>query len=164
MKRLMMLIAAIVLIAAPAAFAETNGQEQAASDVVRTSSTQAVTAITSRIATVAGAGARGGQINQVAKLDDNGNFNFSTNAKEIGIASGDAANNIGIWGMGVLHQFQQLRQRRQVRRRLLQRLRRHRLAGHSRPVDRCRGRLRQPRPRQERLEQRRGRRFPQDRL
>ncbi len=95
-----MLIAAIVVFAAPAAFAETNGQEQATNDVVRTASTQAVTAITSRIASVAGGGARGRQFTPVAKLDANGNFNFDTTAKEVGLASGDAANDIGIWGMG----------------------------------------------------------------
>ncbi|EGB13429.1 Autotransporter beta- domain protein [Pseudodesulfovibrio mercurii] len=106
MNRLIMLIAAIVLFAAPAAFAETNGQEQAASDIVRTSSTQAVMAVTSRIASIAGAGSKGGQVNQVAKLDANGNFKFNTNAKEIGLASGDVAANLGIWGMGTYINFQ----------------------------------------------------------
>ncbi|XXJ18854.1 autotransporter domain-containing protein [Desulfovibrio caledoniensis] len=100
MNRLILLVAAIVLLAAPAAFAETNGQEQANSDIVRTSGTQAVMAITSRIATVAGAGARGGQVTQVSQLDDNGNFKFNTNARDVGLASGDAAADIGIWGMG----------------------------------------------------------------
>ncbi|MEZ7195170.1 autotransporter outer membrane beta-barrel domain-containing protein [Pseudodesulfovibrio karagichevae] len=100
MNRLIMLIAAIVLLAAPAAFAETNGQEQTNTDIVRTAGTQAVTAVTSRIATVAGAGARGVRPTQVSKLDENGNFKFNTDAQELGLASGDSAANIGIWGMG----------------------------------------------------------------
>ncbi|MGE4420717.1 MAG: autotransporter outer membrane beta-barrel domain-containing protein [Pseudodesulfovibrio sp.] len=36
----------------------------------------------------------------MSKLDENGNFKFNTDAKELGLASGDSAANIGIWGMG----------------------------------------------------------------
>ncbi|MCJ2164997.1 MULTISPECIES: autotransporter outer membrane beta-barrel domain-containing protein [unclassified Pseudodesulfovibrio] len=94
------------LFFASAAFAETNGQEQATSDIVRTSSQALTTMIQGRVATIAAP--RPGGLQQTAnkKIDKNGNFAFSMNADELGLSSGEDGNSIGIWGMGSLMHFE----------------------------------------------------------
>lgn len=108
MKRLVALIALVALLVSSAAFAETNGQQQANNDIVRNAGTAAVGAVTGRIAAMAapkpGGGVRGASL-QTSSIDGSGNFKFAMNAEDLGLASGDDANVFGIWGMGAYTNF-----------------------------------------------------------
>lgn len=87
------------------ALAETNGQETATSDVVRTSSQALTSVIQGRVATIAAPRPGGQAQTNTSLLDENGNFAFSMTGDDLGLSSGEGGNNIGVWGMGSLMHF-----------------------------------------------------------
>lgn len=106
MKRILVFVLVLASLAfASLAFAETNGQEQATSDVVSTSSQTLSTMIVGRISSIA-APTPNGDVAFNKKIDQNGNFAFSMDSEELGLASGDGGNSFGIWGMGAYSNFQ----------------------------------------------------------
>ena len=86
------------------ASAETNGQEQATSDVMSTSSQALTTMVVGRIASIS-APAPNGDIAFDKNIDQNGNFAFSMDSEDLGLASGEGGNDFGIWGMGSYTNF-----------------------------------------------------------
>ncbi|WP_421902052.1 autotransporter outer membrane beta-barrel domain-containing protein [Maridesulfovibrio sp.] len=110
MKKNIFLSLMFVLFSCSFAFAETNGQSQASSDVVRTTSQALTTMVQGRVATIAApkpSGLKPGgtapaklQLDSNNVIDGNGNVNLSFNAEDLGLASGDEANNFGVWAMG----------------------------------------------------------------
>lgn len=106
MKRLTVLIALVALFVSSAAFAATNGQQQANSDIVRTSGTTAVVTITTRVASVVAPKPSGARASlKTSSVNSDGSFKFAMNAEDLGLASGDDANVFGIWGMGSINNF-----------------------------------------------------------
>lgn len=102
MKRWIMMIAATVLLCSSVSFAETNGQQQANNDIVKNTSTVAVTTIVGRIASIAGPKPTAPRM----QMSENGSFQFSSNAKDLGLSSGDGSSTIGVWGLGTYSNFE----------------------------------------------------------
>ncbi|WP_027720313.1 autotransporter outer membrane beta-barrel domain-containing protein [Maridesulfovibrio zosterae] len=110
MKKIILLSLLCVLISCSLALAETNGQSQANNDVVRTTSQALTTMVQGRVATIAapkpagiksgGSAPSGVKLESQNAIDGNGNINLSFNAEELGLASGDGANDFGVWAMG----------------------------------------------------------------
>lgn len=99
------LVLALILFGT-AAFAETNGQEQANADIVRASSQALTNIVQSRIATIAAPRPAGLDRTSGNSIDKNGNFAFSLTDKDLGLSSGDDEGyKFGVWGMGSLMQF-----------------------------------------------------------
>ncbi|WP_229591450.1 autotransporter outer membrane beta-barrel domain-containing protein [Pseudodesulfovibrio sediminis] len=106
MNRILFLSLLLVcLLWAVAASAETNGQEQSTSDVVRTSSQALTTMVQGRVATIAAPIPAGVEQSANNTIDSKGNFAYSTNVEELGLASGEEAMGIGIWAMGAYTNF-----------------------------------------------------------
>lgn len=106
MKRLLALISLFTILAfASMASAETNGQQQATSDVVRTSSQALSTMVQGRVATIAAPKPAGFKQTTKNHIDKKGNVAFSMNAEDLGLSSGDGGNDFGVWGMGAYTNF-----------------------------------------------------------
>jgi len=101
-KILFLCLMIMTLSAASVAVAATNGEKVANTDIVRASSTVAVSTVTARIAQVAAPSPR--PVTNTA--DNNGNFKFAMNAEDLGLASGDGATDFGVWGMGAYTHFE----------------------------------------------------------
>lgn len=109
MKRLILLALLVCALAVPSlAQAESNGQEQAVSDVVATSSQAITTMVSSRISAIVAPRPNNVNVDVTfnKKMDQNGNFAFAMTGEELGLSSGDGGNNYGIWGMGAYSNFQ----------------------------------------------------------
>ena len=92
------------LACAAPAIADTNGQEQATSDIISTSSQALSTMVLGRIAAIAAPGP-GGEVAFDKRIDQKGNFAFSMDSEELGLSSGEEGYGIGVWGMGAYTNF-----------------------------------------------------------
>ncbi|NDV20290.1 autotransporter domain-containing protein [Pseudodesulfovibrio sp. JC047] len=107
MKRFAIFVMVLAAMAfATMAFAETNGQQQANSDIARTSSQALSTMVQGRVATIAAPKPAGFDATAKNHISKNGSFAFATNAEELGLSSGDSANEFGLWGMGAFNSFE----------------------------------------------------------
>ncbi len=99
MKKLIALLAVLTVMSfAATAMAETNGQQAANNDIVRTASNVVATMVQSRVATIVAPKPLGLRVQN--HVDAKGNFAFATDANELGISSGDAGYDFGLWAMG----------------------------------------------------------------
>ncbi|WP_031482053.1 autotransporter outer membrane beta-barrel domain-containing protein [Maridesulfovibrio frigidus] len=105
MKYLFSLIVLLATLTAVSAFAETNGQQQATSDVVRSSSQALSTMVQGRVATIAAPKPAGLKKVSHNHIDGTGNIDIALNAEDLGLASGEAANDFGVWALGSYTQF-----------------------------------------------------------
>jgi len=104
MKKIAVFFVVLALLAVSSiASADSNGQVVANQDIVKNAGLAMSSAVGGRIAAITGPGSKGATTK--ASLDGNGNFNFALNAKDLGIASGDDVNQIGIWGLGAYTNF-----------------------------------------------------------
>jgi len=106
MKRFIMLMALLGVVAcASLASAETNGQQQANSDVARSSSQALSAMVQGRVATIAAP--KSPVLKQTSHnyIDQKGNFAFSMDAEDLGLSAGDGGNTFGVWGMGSYTNF-----------------------------------------------------------
>lgn len=107
MKRLIVLLAVLAVCAcASVAMAETNGQATTNSDVVRNSGQALGTMVQSRIANIAAPKPAGFKMQADNYMKEDGTFAFSATANDLGLSSGDAGNEFGIWGMGSYTHFE----------------------------------------------------------
>lgn len=98
------LLVVMILACAPFAHAATNGQEQATSEVMATSSQALSTMVVSRISAIAAPNPLG-EVAFDKRLDGKGNFAFSLDSEELGLASGENNIGLGLWGMGSYTHF-----------------------------------------------------------
>ena len=106
MKKVLIIAAVLTLLACSSiALAETNGQEAATSDIVRTTSQTLATVIQGRVATIAAPRPGGQGQASSASLDQDGRFAFSMTGDDLGLSSGEEGYNIGVWGLGSIMHF-----------------------------------------------------------
>lgn len=119
MKKIILISTLCFLLSYSLAFAETNGQTQANNDIIRSSSQTVTTIIQQRVAYIAapkpagltprgttpGGGNTRAPQTSMNSIDKNGNINLAFNAEDLGLASGDSANDFGVWAMGAYNHF-----------------------------------------------------------
>lgn len=105
MKKFFAMLAVLAVLSfAATAMAESNGQTVANNDIVRATSNVAASMVQSRVASIVAPKPLG--LKASNSVDGKGNFNFAANANELGISSGDAGYDFGLWGMGQYTNFE----------------------------------------------------------